>query len=77
MQWAALAVQTISYSVLCTAEIDENADLRDKLREYEDLPDDVVFQFGLQHFSYNNSGVVDLIYDQLNRTNFTGISVSL
>ena len=75
MQWAALTVQIISHSVLYTAEIDENADLRDKLKEYEDLPDDV--EFGLQHFSYNNSGVVDLIYDQLNRTNFTGISVSL
>ena len=34
-------------------------------------------QFGLQHFTYNNSGVVDLVFDAYEKTNFTGITVSL
>ena len=66
------------YLHFINAEIGENANLRGELREYEanlDLPANV--EFGLQHFSYNNSGVVNLVYDQLNRTNFTGITVSL
>ena len=60
------------------AGIEESADLRDSLKEYEaniDLPASV--QFGLQHFSYNNSGVIDLIFNHLTRTEFTGITVSM
>ena len=58
-------------------EIGNSSDLRDSLEEYEDgldLPTDV--EFGLQHFSYNNSGVVNLVYGHLNETHFTGITVS-
>lgn len=59
-------------------EIGNSSDLRNTLEEYEaglDLPANV--EFGLQHFSYNNSGIVNLVYDHLQRTNFTGISVSI
>ena len=30
---------------------------------------------GLQHFTYNNSGFVDLLYGHLNDTDFDGITV--
>lgn len=34
-------------------------------------------RFGLQHFTYNNSGVLDLVFDAIEKTNFTGITVSM
>lgn len=67
--------------LLCTplhTEIDESPDLRESLKEFEanlDLPPDV--EFGLQHFSYNNSGVIDLVFNHLTSTEFTGITVSI
>ena len=59
------------------AEIGGSSDIRDSLKEFEaslDLPAGV--DFGLQHFSYNNSGVIDLIFRHLNETGFSGITVS-
>ena len=58
------------------ADIGDSSELNGRLRVYGndlDLPADV--DFALQHFSYNNSGVLNLVYGHLNRTNFTGITV--
>ena len=63
-----------------------NTDIQDvdvlmKLREFSqqdfqnDAPTDT--EFTLQHFTYNNSAVLDLIYSHLNETLFNGITVSM
>ena len=55
-------------------DVATSPDLSERLREYEaDLPSSV--DFGLQHVSYNNSGLVDVVFGHLNRTNFSGITV--
>ena len=54
-----------------------SSDLSERLKSYETdkyIPADV--HFGLQHFSYNNSGVRDIIYGHLSQTHFNGITVS-
>ena len=64
---------------MCT-DITNDVQLNQRLKNYEEgilrlnLQPDI--DFGLQHFSYNNSGVLDLIFDHLNRTSFSGITVS-
>ena len=65
-----------NYKTFIATDIDQSSDLRDSLMEYEanlDLNGD---EFGLQHFSYNNSGVLDLVFGNLNRTQLSGITVS-
>ena len=58
-------------------EIDNDTSLRERLSEYKpDIPDKPVDDFNLQHFSYANSGVLNLIFDHLKATNFTGITES-
>lgn len=60
---------------LHNTDINDTPDLSERLKSYEaDVPTDV--HFGLQHFSYNNSGVRDIIYDHLSKTHFNGITVS-
>ena len=63
---------------MCT-DITNDVQLNQRLKNYEEgilnLQPDI--DFGLQHFSYNNSGVLDLILDHLNRTSFSGITVSI
>ena len=54
-----------------SAGINSNASLQQELVEFNAGQD---FD-GLQHFTYNNSGFVDLLYDHLNDTDFDGISV--
>lgn len=51
--------------------INSNATLQQELVEFNAGQD----FGGLQHFTYNNSGFVDLLYDHLNDTDFDGISV--
>ena len=63
---------------LIHTDISDDSELNKRLKVYEadlNLPDGV--EFGLQHFSYNNSGVVDVVFGHLNRTNFTGIAVTI
>ena len=58
-------------------EIDNNTSLRKRLSKYEpDIPDALVDDFNLEHFSYANSGILDLIFGHLEATNFTGITES-
>ena len=59
------------------AEIKENSELSERLKVYEsgqNLPADT--EFALQHFSYNNSGVLELVYKYLDNTSFSGITVN-
>ena len=59
-------------------DIKDDSELNLKLKEYEadkNLADDV--NFALQHFSYNNSGVLDLVLGHLNNTCFSGITVGI
>ena len=58
------------------ADISNDSELQESLRDFEpdlDLPANG--KFGLQHFSYNNFGVLNVVFGHLNKTNFTGISV--
>ena len=74
MQWLAIESGNLQYTP--HTDIGDNSELNHRLRVYDndlDLSADV--DFALQHFSYNNSGVLNLVYGHLNRTNFTGITV--
>ena len=63
-------------AIVLFTDVTTSTDLSERLREYEtDLPSSV--DFGLQHVSYNNSGIVDVVFGHLNRTEFTGITVSM
>ena len=71
----------IKWYALCgscvNTEIDNDTSLREKLSKYEpDIPDKPAEEFNLQHFSYANSGVLDLIFNHLEATNFAGITES-
>ena len=58
----------------CT-DIADDSGLNQKLKQYQENSETDV-NFALQHFTYNNSGVLDLIFGHLNRTSFNGITVS-
>ena len=53
------------------AGINSNTSLQQELTVFNDGQD---FD-GLQHFTYNNSGFVNLLFDHLSDTNFDGITV--
>ena len=58
------------------ADIKDDLDLNARLKEYESDLDFVAnVPFALEHFSYNNSRVLELVYGYLNQTNFSGITV--
>ena len=60
---------------LIHTDISEDSEVNERLKVYEaelNVIDDV--EFGLQHFSYNNSGVVDIVFGHLKMSNFTGIT---
>ena len=52
--------------------MNSNASLQEELTEYNGGQD---FD-GLEHFTYNNSRFVDLLFGHLNDTDFDGITVS-
>ena len=61
--------------IVLSTDVATSPNLSARLREYEPNLSSSV-DFGLQHVSYNNSGLVDVVYGHLNRTNFIGITVS-
>lgn len=59
------------------ADIKDDLDLNTRLKGYEsDLDFAANVPFALEHFSYNNFGVLELVYGYLNQTKFGGITVS-
>lgn len=59
-------------------DIKDNLELNQRLKDYEtdqNLPEDV--DFALQHFTYNNSGVLEVVLGHLNNTHFSGITVCM
>ena len=64
--------------LLLHAETNRDATLGEKLADFNRglnlLPDE---EFGLQHFTYNNSGVLDIVFNGIKSLNFTGITVRL
>ena len=59
------------------SDINNSSHLSESLKEFEaDLHLPSSDDFGLQHVSYNNSRLVDVVYGHLNNTQFTGITVS-
>ena len=63
---------------LIHTDISEDSELNERLKVYEaelNVADDV--EFALEHFSYNNSGVVDVVFGHLKKSNFTGITVTI
>ncbi len=57
--------------VICHTGINSNASLQQELMVFNNGQD---FD-GLEHFTYNNSGFVNLLFDHLSDTNFDGITV--
>ena len=63
--------------ILCSTELQNNNTLGEGLAKFNsELSLSSGERFGLQHFTYNNSGVLDLVFDAIEKTNFTGITVS-
>ena len=78
MQAIKLFCATCIILYLCLTEIQSNETLAGRLAKFNpELSLSSGERFGLQHFTYNNSGVVDLVFDALEETNFTGITVSI
>ena len=57
-----------------TAELEMNSTLNADVLETAGLFGDATFS--LEDFSYNNSALLDVIFNQVKKTNFTGITVS-
>ena len=57
-----------------TAELEENSTLNSKVWEAAGLHGNSTFP--LDHFSYNNSALLDVIFRHVQRTNFSGVTVS-
>ena len=74
-----LAFVSLSYNTFyLPTDIKDNFELSERLKDFEaDLRLPANVPFTLQHFSYNNTGVLELVYGHLNRTNFSGITVSI
>ena len=56
------------------AELEENTALNSKVWEAAGLHSNGIFP--LDYFSYNNSALLDVIFRQLQKTNFSGVTVS-
>lgn len=63
--------------IMLFADIRNDSNLRENLKEFDADLDIPTNDFNLQHFSYNNSGILNLIYGHIHRTNFNGITVSI
>ena len=61
----------------CITDIDNSTKLREDLRAYEHGLNIPTTDFNLQHFSYKNRGILNLVFGHLNRTNYNGLSVSI
>ena len=57
-----------------TAELEENSALNSKVWDAAGLRGNGTFP--LDHFSYNNSALLNVIFQHVQRTNFSGITVS-
>ena len=57
-----------------TAELEENSTLNSKVWEAAGLHGTSTFH--LDYFSYNNSALLDVIFRHVQKTNFSGITVS-
>ena len=58
-----------------SAELEENSTLNSKVWEAAGHHDNGTFP--LDHFSYNNSALLDVMFRHLEKTNFTGVTVSV
>ena len=58
-----------------TAELEENSTLNSKVWDAAGLHGNGTFP--LDHFSYNNSALLDVIFRNLEKTNFSGVTVSV
>ena len=57
-----------------TAELEENSTLNSKVWDAAGVRGNGTFP--LDHFSYNNSALVDVIFQHAQETNFSGVTVS-
>ena len=66
---------SLKYSILhFTAELEENSALNSKVWEAAGFRSNGTFR--LNYFSYNNSALLDAIFQHVQRTNFGGVTVS-
>ena len=57
-----------------TAELEENSTLNSKVWDAASLHGNGTFP--LDYFSYNNSALLDVIFRHVEKTNFSGVTVS-
>ena len=62
------------FQLYFTAELEENSTLNSKVWEAAGLCSNGTFP--LDYFSYNNSALLDVIFRHLQKTNFSGVTVS-
>ena len=62
------------FQLYFTAELEENSTLNSKVWEAAGLRSNGTFP--LDYFSYNNSVLLDVIFRHVEKTNFSGITVS-
>ena len=62
------------FHLYLTAELEENSALNSKVWETAGLRSNGTFP--LDYFSYNNSALLDVIFRHLEKTNFSGVTVS-
>ena len=70
-----VALYTTIMWVYFPAELEENSTLNSKMWETAGLHGNGAFP--LDRFSYNNSALLDVIFRHLQKTNFSGITVSV
>ena len=63
------------YALYFSAELEENSALNSKVWEAAGLHSNGTFP--LDYFSYNNSALLDVIFRHLQKTNFSGVTVSV
>ena len=64
----------IEYHLYFTAELEENSTLSSKVWETAGRYGNGTFP--LDYFSYNNSALLDVIFKHVEKTNFSGVTVS-
>ena len=70
-RFAVYSIQCIFIPITTCTGIKNSTDLQQELTTFNNGQD---FD-GLEHFTYNNSGFVNLLFDHLSDTNFDGITV--
>ena len=67
-------INLLSSILYCTAELKENSTLNTKVWDAAGLRGNGTFP--LHYFTYNNTALLNVIFQHLHKTNFSGVTVS-